>query len=111
MGDAHARADFGDPVIEASVKPLWRRASLYAILLPCTVATHVFLFAALFWPIYSDGGRIPSRWAMGATMFRLNFQSDTIIYIGLIGLSALRLRWRMRPSAPKLVATRVHARR
>ncbi|MBU2152144.1 MAG: hypothetical protein KKE02_14085, partial [Alphaproteobacteria bacterium] len=72
--------------IEASHASLVQRGAIYAAGLLVVAALHVGLFALVFWPIYNDGGRIPSRWAMGELMFVRNLGTNVIFYAGIVAV-------------------------
>ena len=53
--------------VEASTCPLRTRLAIYLLGLPVLAGAHVLLFALIHWPLYNDGGRIPTRWASGCS--------------------------------------------
>jgi hypothetical protein len=71
--------------VERQARVLPARLALYALGLPVASASHVFLFAAIYWPAYNDGGRIPTRWAMGERMLLANLDTNTLLYTLLVG--------------------------
>lgn len=77
----------------------WRRIGLYALGLPLVCAVHVFAFAAIYWPIYNDGGRIASRWAMGERMLLANLDTNALLYALLVVGSVIVARRRRREGA------------
>jgi two-component system, LytTR family, response regulator len=82
--------------IEARVLGAALRALLYAAGLAVVAAAHVGLFAALYWPLYNDGGRIASSWAMGEIMFVRNLGTNAILYAAVV----LASRWSLRREQP-----------
>lgn len=66
--------------------PLPRRIALYAIGLVVAAVLHVGLFSVLYWPFYSDNGRIATRWAMGERMFVANFDTNTLFYFVVVSV-------------------------
>lgn len=88
--------------VEAKIAPRVGRGLIYAAGLPVVCALHVALFALLYWPIYNDGGRIPTRWAMSALMLLKNFDTNTLFYVLVVGATALVLAKRRR-EAPREV--------
>lgn len=85
--------------VEARGAPRLRRGLIYAAGLPVVSALHVALFALLYWPVYNDGGRIPTRWAMSGLMYLKNFDTNTLFYLLVVGVSAVFLA-RHRQRAP-----------
>lgn len=77
--------------VEAKIAPRLGRGLAYAAGLPVVSALHVVLFALLYWPIYNDGGRIPTRWAMTALMFLKNFDTNTLFYVLVVGATVVIL--------------------
>jgi hypothetical protein len=75
--------------VERAGLALAARLAIYATGLPLVTALHVGLFALAYWPLYSDGGRIPSRWAMAERMFVRNLDTDALIYAALVALAAI----------------------
>ena len=69
--------------VEAWGAPLPSRLAVYALGLVVVAALHVGLFALVYWPIYNDGGRIPTRWAMGARMFISNAHTNAVFYVAI----------------------------
>lgn len=81
--------------------PRFRRGLIYAAGLPVVLALHVALFALLYWPIYNDGGRIPSRWAMSSLMFLKNVDTNTLFYVLVVGVTAILLAKRRQETPPE----------
>ncbi|HYE43775.1 MAG TPA: LytTR family DNA-binding domain-containing protein, partial [Caulobacteraceae bacterium] len=100
--------------IEARVSGRWRRLALYAAGFPLTTAAHVMLFALLFWPLYNDGGRIASPWAMGLRMMAPNLDTNLLFYALVVAGAVAALHWRRRqvpaPAAPSPVPVFLRAR-
>jgi hypothetical protein len=94
--------------IEGSAWSLSRRVAAYAAGAVVVCALHVGLFALVYWPIYNDGGRIPTRWAMGERMFVRNLGTNVIFYAAIVaaGLFAARRDRRPVPTAPDVLRAR-----
>ena len=86
--------------IETSTRPLRVRLSIYLLGLPMLAAAHVLLFALIYWPLYNDGGRLPTRWAMGERMFLSNLDTNTLFYALIIGAVAAHRGWERRRPEP-----------
>lgn len=78
--------------IEARIASAPRRFLVYAAGLPLMAVLHVGLFALIFWPLYNDGGRIASRWAMGERMLLANLDTNTVLYGLLVGIAVAKTR-------------------
>lgn len=78
--------------VERRIRSWWARLAIYIFGLPGVCVLHVFAFAELFWPIYNDDGRIPTRWAMGERMLLGNLDTNALFYVGLVGVFTLLLR-------------------
>jgi len=85
--------------IEGSPWGLPQRAAAYGAGVLVVSALHVGLFVVIFWPLYNDGGRIPTRWAMGERMFVRNLGTNVVLYATIVALGLLAVR-RARPAAP-----------
>lgn len=70
--------------VERSGLSRGRRLGLYIAGFPAVTACHVWLFAMLYWPLYNDGGRIPSPLAMAERMLVPNAHTNLIFYAGLV---------------------------
>lgn len=70
--------------IERSGLSRGRQFALYIAGFPAVTACHVWLFAMLYWPLYNDGGRIPSSLAMAERMLVPNAHTNLIFYAGLV---------------------------
>jgi two-component system, LytTR family, response regulator len=81
-------------VIERGVDRWWLRVLAYLALWPAVAALHVLLFGLIYWPIYRNA-QIASRWEMADIMFVRNFDTNSIFYLALVGLTIIILR---RPS-------------
>lgn len=94
--------------IEASRWSFTQRLAAYAAGVLVVGALHVGLFALVYWPIYNDGGRIPTRWAMGERMFVRNLGTNVIFYAGVVGagLFLTRRERRLAPVAPDVLRAR-----
>ena len=66
---------------------LWRRLMIYALGLPIVCTFHVFGFAALYWPLYNDDGRISTRWLMGERMLLGNLDTNALLFTALVGVT------------------------
>lgn len=53
--------------------------------LPVAATLHVALFALVFWPIYNDGERIPTRREMAERMALPNLDTNSLFYALLVG--------------------------
>jgi len=84
------------------------RAAVYAAGIVAVSALHVALFVLAFWPLYNDGGRIPTRWAMGERMFVRNFGTNVLFYAAVVaaGLLAARRGRRSATAAPDVLRVR-----
>lgn len=94
--------------IETSTLRLPARLGIYAAGLLLVSALHVVLFVALYWPIYSDGGRL-GRWAMGERMIVRNLGTNVLFYAALVG-AGLRLNRRAPVAPPPAEALRARSR-
>lgn len=92
--------------VEATGGARFRRGLVYAAGLPIVCALHVVLFALLYWPIYNDGGRIPTRWAMGELMFLKNLDTNTLFYVLVVGVTAFLLAKQRQPASPGAIPAR-----
>lgn len=94
--------------VEATDWSLPRRLVAYAAGALIVPALHVGLFVLAFWPIYADGGRIPSRWAMGEIMFLRNVGSNVILYVCVVGAGVFagQRQRRAAPAAPDVLRAR-----
>lgn len=81
-------------LIEATVARRSGRVLVYVAGLPVVSALHVALFALLYWPVYSDGGRVPTRAAMAARMFVQNVDTNTLFYLLVVGIAVVVMRRR-----------------
>jgi len=81
---------------------------LYAAGLLVVSALHVGLFVAVYWPLYSDAGRL-TRWAMGERMFVRNLGTNALFYAALAG-AGLRLARRPPPAPAPAEALRARSR-
>jgi len=87
--------------VEGSGWGLPQRLAIYGAGVLVVSALHVGLFVLAYWPIYNDGGRIPTRWAMGERMFVRNLGTNVIFYAGVVGAGLVMAR-RERRSAPAM---------
>jgi two-component system, LytTR family, response regulator len=91
--------------IERGITRWWLRLAAYLTLWPVVAALHVLLFGAFYWPIYRNE-QIASRWEMADVMFVRNFDTNSIFYLVLVGLTIIGLRWprravaTVRPASP-----------
>jgi hypothetical protein len=94
--------------VETSSWSLSRRWAAYAAGALVICALHVGLFVLVYWPIYNDAGRIPTRWAMGERMFVRNLGTNVIFYAAIVaaGLFAARRDRRPVPTAPDVLRAR-----
>ena len=77
------------------------RLLLYVVGLPVSCALHVGLFSILFWPVYADPHRAPTRAAFANAMFVRNLDLDSLLYAAIVA-GVIVWRWR-RTSAPAAV--------
>jgi hypothetical protein len=70
-----------------------RQAAMLAAGLPATLALHAALFMALFWPVYSDGGR-QGPWAVAEGMLLANLHTDVLFYAAIAAGAAVLSRRR-----------------
>jgi two-component system LytT family response regulator len=94
--------------IEGSRWSLAQRMAAYGAGVVVVCALHVGLFALAWWPVYNDGGRIPTRWAMGERMFVRNFGTSAVLYAAIIvvGLLAAGRERRAVPVVPDVLRAR-----
>jgi len=85
--------------IEASGWSPARRAIAYAAGAPLAWASHIGLFVLAYWPVYNDGGRIPTPWAMAEKMFVRNLGTDLLFYAALVAIGLMATRRARRPQA------------
>jgi two-component system LytT family response regulator len=79
------------------------RLLLHVAGLPVACAIHVGLFSMLFWQVYADPLRVPTRVAFANTMFVRNLDIDSLLYTAIVtGV----IVWRRRRES---VPARVHA--
>ena len=78
--------------IERRIGPWWARIAAYLLLWPLVVYAHVLLFGLVYWPIYRSA-RVATRGAMADIMFVRNFDTNTMLYVGLVALTIVWLRW------------------
>lgn len=71
-----------------------------ALGLPVVATLHVALFAVVFWPIYNDGERIPTRRAMAENMALPNLDTNTLFYVLVVGGTLWRTTRDRRAPAP-----------
>lgn len=76
--------------------------------LPVVAVLHISLFALAFWPIYNDGGRIPTRGAIAERMVLRNLDTNALFYLLVVGATLLR-QGRSRRSAGRESAKAVVA--
>lgn len=77
---------------ERQVKRWWVRIGAYLLLWPATAYAHVLLFGLIYWPFYR-APHIPTRQAMADIMFLRNFDTNTMLYAALVGLTITWTRW------------------
>lgn len=82
--------------VEARVRPALARVAAYLAIWPLAATLHIGLFAWLWWPIYNDSGRIATRWAMADTMFVRNFDTNSIYFAAITGITVAAVRWHRR---------------
>ena len=75
--------------LAARVRPARRRVARFlAVHVPAGVAVsllHAWLFAVLYWPRYSDAGRLDSPRALWGSMLAAHFHSNLLLYWLLVG--------------------------
>jgi two-component system LytT family response regulator len=87
--------------IERSGLSRWKRVGLYVAGFPLATAGHVGLFALLYWPLYNDGGKIPSPLAMAERMLVPNAHTNLVFYAGLVAIGVAGVaRARKRDTEP-----------
>lgn len=69
------------------------RAAILAVGLPATLALHAALFVALFWPLYSGGGR-QGPWTVAEGMLLSNLHTDVLFYVAVAAGAAVLARRR-----------------
>lgn len=78
--------------IERRIGPWWARIAAYLLLWPATVYAHVLLFGLVYWPVYRSA-RVATRGEMADIMFVRNFDTNTMLYLGLVALTIAWVRW------------------
>lgn len=78
--------------VERRIKPWWGRIAAYLLLWPLVGYAHVLLFGLLYWPFYRSA-RAATRGEMADIMFVRNFDTNTMLYVGLVALTIVWLRW------------------
>jgi len=78
--------------IERRIARWWIRLSAYLAMWPVAAGLHVLLFGAIFWPIYRNE-RVATRWEMADLMFVRNFDTNSMLYLALVGITIAWLRW------------------
>lgn len=78
--------------IERRIRPWWGRIAAYLLLWPVTVYAHVLLFGLIYWPVYRSA-RVATRGAMADIMFVRNFDTNTMLYAGVVALTIAWTRW------------------
>lgn len=92
--------------IETSGWSAGLRAAAYGAGVLVVGALHVGLFAAVYWPVYNDGGRIASPWAMAERMFVRNLGTNVLFYGALVAAGILARRRPDPPPAPEMLRAR-----
>ncbi|MDZ3831562.1 MAG: LytTR family DNA-binding domain-containing protein [Sphingopyxis sp.] len=75
--------------------PRWTRLAAYLLLWPPTAASHISLFALLYWPLYRSEAT-PTRSAMADAMFVRNFDTNSVFYAVLVAATLIWQRARQR---------------
>lgn len=70
--------------IEAQITAWPMRLLLYIAGWPIVCLLHVGLFALLFWDVYADSARMPTRGAFAIAMFVRNMDLDGFLYAGIV---------------------------
>lgn len=78
--------------VERRVKQWWGRIAAYLLLWPLVVYAHVLLFGLVYWPFYRSA-RVATRGEMAGIMFVRNFDTNTMLYVGIVALTIVWLRW------------------
>lgn len=78
--------------IERRIKPWWGRIAAYLLLWPFTAYAHVLLFGLIYWPVYRSA-RVATRGAMADIMFVRNFDTNTMLYLALVVVTIVWVRW------------------
>ena len=78
--------------IERRIKPWWGRIAAYLLLWPVIAYAHVLLFGLIYWPVYRSA-RVATRGAMADIMFVRNFDTNTMLYLGLVAVTIVWVRW------------------
>lgn len=78
--------------IERRIAPWWARIAAYLLLWPVIAYAHVLLFGLIYWPIYRSA-RVATRGAMADIMFVRNFDTNTMLYLGLVAVTIVWVRW------------------
>jgi hypothetical protein len=78
--------------IERRIARWWARIAAYLLLWPATIYAHVLLFGLVYWPVYRSA-RVATRGAMADVMFVRNFDTNTMLYVGVVALTIVWVRW------------------
>lgn len=78
--------------IERRIKPWWGRIVAYLLLWPVVAYAHVLLFGLIYWPLYRSA-RVATRGEMADIMFVRNFDTNTMLYVGVVALTIVWVRW------------------
>lgn len=78
--------------IERRIRRDWARIAAYLLLWPIVIGAHVVLFALVYWPVYR-GAAVATRWDMTSIMFVRNLDTNSLLYLGLVTLTIVWLRW------------------
>jgi len=84
--------------IESRIARWWMRLAAYLAMWPAAAALHVLLFGAIYWPIYRSE-RATTRWEMADLMFVRNFDTNSLLYLMVVGMTIAWLRWPRRAIA------------
>jgi len=96
--------------VEASGWSLARRVAVYAAGGAIAWLLHIGLFVLAFWPVYNDGGRIATPWAMAELMFVRNLGTDLMFYAALVAVGLVTVRRAVRAPQPMPEALRARSR-
>lgn len=79
-------------VIERRIARWWERIAAYLLLWPFTAYAHVLLFGLIYWPVYRSA-RVATRGEMADIMFVRNFDTNTMLYLALVVVTIVWVRW------------------
>jgi nitrate reductase NapE component len=94
--------------IERRIARWWARLAACLALWPVAAAAHVGLFGLIYWPVYRSE-TVATRREMADLMFVRNFDTNSMLYLALVGITIAWLRWPRKAETPAPAATEADA--